>query len=307
MSRRTLQRWRRRPEDLRRGPKNHARKLSLEEANAAVAVACSEEFFDLPPMRVVAKLAERGEYVASPSTLWRLLKKDGLCAHRSRAKRPSRAPVRVSIATSPNQIWCWDISNLPADFGRYKLYLHEDLYSRKVVGWAVEEKECDEIATQAFERALAREGIDGSGLRLHSDNGAPMRGAYFIERLRTLGVVPSFSRPQKSDDNAFVESFFKTMKYSPRYPTKPFASLESARAWVERFVDWYNAKHLHSGIGYVTPDTRHERRDQAIQEQRRTTFTEARKRNPLRWSRKPYAWPEPPLPQLNPWGQRMLV
>lgn len=309
MSERTLGRWAKAVEDGRRGPITHARKLSSEEATRAIAVACSEDYCDLPPMRIVAKLAERGEYVASASTLGRLLRKEGLNAHRSRAKAPERREKVVTIAEKPNQVWCWDISNLRSrDPGiYYKLYLYEDLYSRKIVGFSVENRESDDLAAASFSSALKNENINGHGLRLHSDNGSPMRGVSMLQRLQEHGVTPSFSRPNVSDDNPFVEACFKTMKYSPRYPTKPFASLEAARDWVSKYVDWYNDSHLHSNIGYVTPSQRHQQLDEPIQVLRRETFAKAREQNPIRWTKHAYSWPKPKLAALNPYGTRMVA
>jgi hypothetical protein len=85
------------------------------------------------------------------------------------------------------------------------------------------------------------------------DNGSPMKAETMLATLQRLGVMPSFSRPKVSDDNAFSESLFRTLKYIPFYPQKPFASIEDARVWVHQFVAWYNQVHRHSGLKFVTP------------------------------------------------------
>ena len=121
-------------------------------------------------------------------------------------------------------------------------------------------------------------------LVLHADNGGPMKGSTMVATMQRLGIVPSFSRPRVSDDNAYAESLFKTLKYRPAYPRKPFASVEAARTWVEDFVRWYNTEHLHSAIRYVTPDDRHAGRDGAILAKRRHVYGTAKKRTPRRWS-----------------------
>lgn len=90
--------------------------------------------------------------------------------------------------------------------------------------------------------------------------------------------MPSFSRPSVSDDNPYSESLFRTLKYVPTYPAKPFASLSEARAWVDRFVHWYNEEHRHSAIRYVTPGQRHRGDDAAILAHRRQVYNQAKAR-----------------------------
>ena len=107
-----------------------------------------------------------------------------------------------------------------------------------------------------------------------------MKGATMLATLQRLGVVPSFSRPSVSDDNPYIESLFRTLKYCPEYPSSGFASVEQARQWVARFVGWYNDSHQHSGIGFVTPAARHAGDDVAILEIRRKTYARARARPP---------------------------
>lgn len=113
-----------------------------------------------------------------------------------------------------------------------------------------------------------------------------MKGATMVATLQRLGVQASFSRPRVSDDNPFSESLFRTLKYRPEFPSKPFTSLEDARAWIRAFVDWYNDEHLHSGICFVTPSSRHGGEDAVILERRRSVYENARAKNPGRWIRK---------------------
>ena len=148
----------------------------------------------------------------------------------------------------------------------FYLYLVEDVWSRKILGWDVHDVECSDLAAALVDRirAEARPDIDLVGWVLHSDNGGPMKGATMLATLQRLGVVPSFSRPSVSDDNPYIESLFRTLKYCPEYPSSGFASVGHARLWVARFVAWYNDEHQHSGIGFVTPacsSRRRRRRD----------------------------------------------
>ncbi len=129
-----------------------------------------------------------------------------------------------------------------------------------------------------------------SEFTLHSDNGGPMKGATMLATLKRLGVIPSFSRPSVSDDNPFSESLFKTTKYCPQYPSKPFESIFGALEWVRTFVSWYNEEHLHSGIRFVTPGSRHRGEDIGMLEARHLVYETSKKRNPSRWSSKTRNW-----------------
>lgn len=143
-------------------------------------------------------------------------------------------------------------------------------------------------------------GVNVNGLVLHSDNGGPMKGSTMLATLQRLGVVPSFSRPGVSDDNPFSEALFRTMKYRPGYPGKPFASIEQARAWVTGFVGWYNNSHRHSGIRFVTPDERHSGRDVDILARRAAVYEQARRRRPERWAGSTRNWTPVGAVYLNP-------
>ena len=112
-----------------------------------------------------------------------------------------------------------------------------------------------------------------------------MKGATMLAKLQWLGVVPSFSRPSVSNDNPYSESLFKTLKYTPAYAEKPFESLQAARSWVPTFVHWYNEEHCHSGIGFVTPGSRHRGEDVAILAARKAVYLAAKTRHPERWSK----------------------
>ncbi len=102
-----------------------------------------------------------------------------------------------------------------------------------------------------------RESIRESATVLHSDNGAPMRSITLASKMEELGVLLSFSRPRVSNDNAYAEALFRTMKYHQSYPVRRFRDLLSVTAWVDGFVGWYNNEHRHSSIKYVTPNQRH--------------------------------------------------
>lgn len=308
LSERTLQRWQndmaagvgdRRPARVQT-PRNA---LSELERRRVLAVSNSEEFGHLPPSQIVPRLADRGEYVASESTFYRVLKAHGQLAHR-RAERPpkARAKPRALSATGPNQLFSWDITYLPTPArGIYfYLYLFMDIFSRKIVGWQVYDAECSELASAVMRDICEREQIVPDQVVLHSDNGSPMKGATMLATLQALGVMPSFSRPAVSNDNPYSESLFKTMKYRPAYPARPFADLMAARQWVASFVHWYNVEHRHSSIGFVTPEQRHARLDVELLRKRAAVYEVAKTMHPNRWSGPTRNWNPVTIVHLNP-------
>ena len=238
LSRRTLQRWQSDPAqgDQRPGrlqaPKN---KLCPLERQRLLTVANSAEFGHLPPSQIVPRLADRGQYLASESTFYRLLRAENQDAHRG-AERPAqkRYKPRALCATAPGQLFSWDITYLPTLVkGVYfYLYLFMDIFSRKIVGWQVYEIESSELASEVMRDICVREKIPPNQVVLHSDNGSPMKGATMLATLQALGVMPSFSRPAVSNDNPYSESLFKTLKYRPTYPSRPFEDLLATRQWV---------------------------------------------------------------------------
>lgn len=305
LSVRTVQRWRMKPhgEDARRGPRTAPKqKLSDDERAELLAVVNSPGCRDLVPAQIVARLADEGRYVASESTMYRVLRAEGQLAHRQHsAPRKHKAPDEL-VADGPCQIWSWDITYLPSSVrGRFfYLYLFVDVWSRRIMKAEVHDRESGDIAARMLADACREHGVDRGVLVLHSDNGAPMKAATMLATMRELGVLSSFSRPRVSDDNPFSEALFRTLKYVPSYPRKPFASVDSAWGWVERFVSWYNGEHRHSAIGFVTPAERHQGADVALLQARRVLYEAARAAHPERWSGSIRAWDAPALVALNP-------
>ncbi|MGL5041824.1 MAG: transposase, partial [Culicoidibacterales bacterium] len=142
--------------------------------------------------------------------------------------------------------------------------------------------------------------IEGKPLILHADNGGPMKAKSFKLFLETLGIMPSFSRPRVSNDNAYSESLFKTMKYGGKYPKNGFETLESARQWIMDFVHYYNNFHTHSGIKYVTPNQRHKGEDIEILKSRTHVYNTARREYPERWTKDIRNWDYEVAVSLNP-------
>lgn len=302
---RTLQRWER-PDgrtDGRRGPRQGpANRLTDEERERVISVATQEEFQDLPPGQIVPKLADRGTYIASESTFYRVLRLGQMNNRRGRKREPRYHRPTPLTAAGPNQVWSWDITYCRSVVRGmfYYLYLILDIWSRMIVGWAVHEHEDNELAARLIRATVRRENVDEDQLVLHSDNGGPMKGATMLATLQNLGVVPSFSRPSVSNDNPYSESMFSTMKTSPAYPVRPFRNVEDAEDWVAEFVYWYNYEHLHSGIRFVSPADRHYGDDREILKARQEVYEKARQKNPSRWSRTTRDWSPITEVYLNP-------
>mgnify|MGYP006297253603 FL=1 len=302
---RTFLRWRanRAGEDRRAGPhRRPANALREWEREMIVAIANNKHFRELSPAEIVPKLADAGVYIASESTFYRILRRERMIEHR-RASKPARHSYpEEKKATGPNQVWSWDITYLKSPIrGRfYYLYMIVDVWSRKIVGWAVHGNESEEHARRLVLEACNRESVNPQNLVLHSDNGGPMKGATFQAKLQSLGIIPSFSRPRVCDDNPYSEALFRTLKYVPEYPSLPFKSREAADNWIDWFVQWYNREHLHSGIQFVTPATRHEERDKEILENRKEVYKKARDAHPERWSGETRNWDRVETVILNP-------
>jgi len=268
-----------------------------------LTIANSKEYCDLPPCKIVPSLADEGRYIASESTFYRVLRAEKQLTHRQHSKPATHHKPTSYTANGPNQVWSWDISYLPTTvFGLYfYLYLTIDIFSRKIVGWSIHEKQSSELASALMKQACLDEKVNQHQLVLHSDNGKPMKGATMLATLERLGVTPSFSRPAVSDDNPYSESLFKTIKYHPTFPvTTRFETIEHARVWMEQFANWYNSQHLHSGLKFVTPQQRHTGMDKTILEKRNRIYKMAKQQNPERWSRDTRNWALPKRVTLNP-------
>ena len=310
LSRRTVERWRgAHPEDDRHGPDHvPANKYSDAERRAICATVTALAYRDLSPHQIVPRLADLGQFLASESTIYRVLRERDLLTRRGRATPPTVRVVTAQVAHGPNQVWSWDITYLPTPVRGVFLYLYLilDVWSRKIVGAHVYDTESAAHAAALFTRTCQRAQLDPRGLVLHADNGGPMKASTMVATLERLGVLPSFSRPRVSNDNPFSEALFRTLKYCPTYPSGPFADRTAAAAWVARFVQWYNHEHRHSAIRFVTPEERHTGRETAILAQRQQVYDRARRKHPERWSGATRNWTPVTTVRLNPTREDLL-
>jgi len=278
-------------------------KLSEDERQHILEVCNTAEYAHLPPYQIVPRLADQGIYLASESSFYRILKAANQLNHRGSVNIKSKSQTATSFtASKPKQVWCWDITYLPSRVigQHYYLYMIEDIYSRKAVGWEVYDKESGDHAAILLERAVWAEKCVRKQLVLHSDNGSPMKSMTLRVKLQELGVVSSYSRPHVSNDNPYSESLFRTVKYHPRWPSEGFETLEDARRWVKDFVQWYNHDHRHSRIKFVTPQQRHCGEDIKLLKQRHALYTKMKRRHPERWSTTTRNWQHEPTVELNP-------
>jgi len=312
---RTYERWTQgdivtmdqRPYAERSSPGN---KLTEEEYKSVLRIVNLPEFCDLPPSQIVPAIADKGMYVASEATFYRILRSEDMQNHRGRSKPPSEGKSpETHIAYAPNQVWTWDITWLPTRIRGmyYKLYMILDIFSRKIVGWEIWFDESAEHASELVEKAVMAEGARNHLLVLHSDNGGPMKGSTLKAKLEFLGVLASYSRPRVSNDNPYSESLFRTCKYRPGYPSKGFRRIEESREWVLTFVEWYNNKHYHSGIQFTTPSSRHSGKATSIIENRKKVYAAAKLLHPERWSGKIRDWTLPDFVALNPIKEDITV
>ena len=229
---------------------------------------------------------DAGDYVASKASWYRIARAAGQVKERRRQATASPKKIPELTATGPSQVWSWDNTKLrtPVRGVWFHLYVIIDIFSRKIVGWRVEDHEDQHLAEQMIEDA-----VTANGRRphyLHADNGAAMRSTPVALLLDKLGIGASFSRPRVSNDNPFSESAFRTLKYDQAFPDV-FDTLHDAENFCHWFIHEYNTNHRHSGIGWHTPNAVHEKRTTVISAARRRVLDHAWRQNPERYAHRP--------------------
>jgi putative transposase len=268
-------------------PRSH-RALQPAEQAEILAALNSERFCDQAPAQVWATLLDEGTYLASISTMYRLLR----AAHQVRERRAqARRPATVKpelVATGPNQVWSWDITRLrgPHKWTWFQLYVILDVHSRYALAWLVAPRESARLAEELIAEAIYQHQVPAGQLSLHADRGSSMTSKTVAQLLADLGVAQSHSRPHQSNDNPYSEAQFKTLKYCPTFP-KYFTGIDHARAFCDQFFHHYNHQHRHSGIGLHTPADLHYGRAHEIRAQRQAVLDAAYQARPDRFRRPP--------------------
>jgi putative transposase len=267
--------------------------LSAAERAELLGVLDSPRFRDKAPRQAWALLIDEGIYLASVSTMYRLLREAGqVRERRAHAAHPARK-IPELVATGPNQVWSWDITKLagPQRGVYYHLYVMIDIFSRCAVHFEVHATELGELAKDFMTEAIRLNG-GVAPLAIHADRGTSMTSKPVSALLSDLAILKSHSRPKVSNDNPYSEAQFKTLKYCPAFPGM-FGSLQDARAFCRAFFAYYNHEHRHSGIGLHTPYSVHIGTAPAIREKRQAVLNAACAANPRRFTRQPKA---PALP-----------
>ena len=278
------------------------RALSPAEREAVLEVLNSEEFVDQPPMQVYHTLLERGEYLCSPSTMHRILKAKRQTGERRDQRAAQSHAIPRLRAQAPNEVWTWDCSKLKTVTpGVYlTLYVVMDLFSRYVLAWMVSRKENSALAQQLMDEATHRYQIVPKQLTIHQDRGSPMIAHRYIDMLLDLGVTLSHSRPRVSNDNAFSEAQFKTMKYQPDFPAH-FNGVPHATNWGTQYFDWYNYSHHHSGLNGYTAEQVFTGRFKEIAEQKQIALDKRYALTPERFVLgRPIVALPPSMTEINP-------
>jgi|APGre2960657505_1045072.scaffolds.fasta_scaffold64031_1 putative transposase len=262
--------------------------LSSAERQEILDLLRSDEFIEDTPYQVVSKLLDRGKWLCSISTMYRVLHDAKEVRDRRDQRRHPKYHKPIIQATAPNQLWSWDITRLPGEMkGKYYfLYVMIDVFSRYVVGWMITHEENSERAQHFIRETVRQQGIQESNrLTIHSDRGSPMKASNTIELLAVLGLAQSFARPRISDDNPFSEAQFKTMKYH-RYFKPWYESAEEAKAILGEFFKWYNGEHRHINLGLMTPETVHLGKVEEVLAARSQALRLAYSRHPERFSKR---------------------
>lgn len=258
--------------------------LSQAERQTFLEMAHSLPFIDKTTAEIYYTLLDRGEYLCSIRSMYRILAEHGEVKERRNQLRHPVYKKPELMATAPNQLWSWDITKLrgPTKGIYYHLYVVLDVYSRYVVAWTLASRESEDLARDLLNEAYCRYGIEPGDLTVHSDRGPAMKAETVATLLARLGVAKSHSRPYVSNDNPYSESQFRTMKYRPEFPGR-FGSLEDALAFCRAFFIWYNEDHYHSGICWLTPSVVHFGQADRVLGQRHAALTIAYDRHPNRF------------------------
>jgi putative transposase len=298
ISRSDFYRWQHKPDtkSFRPAP---PRTLTSEERQAVLATLNSDRFVDQAPLEVYATLLDEGIFLCSIRTMYRILAENSQVHERRTISRHTNYKRPELLATGPNQVWSWDITKLkgPQKWTYYYLYVILDIFSRRVVGWCVADRENAELFAALFEESLLKHQVPPGQLTLHADRGAPMTAKTTAQLMADLGVTKTHSRPHVSNDNPFSESAFKTLKYQPQFPST-FGCKEDAETFCIVFFRWYNEEHHHSAIGLMTPNQVHYGQADDIIAARQLVLNSAFEAHPERFVGK---FPEPPAKPTAVW------
>ena len=284
VSRATFYRHRGPQAPVRAKTKNHPRRLCEEDQQNVLTVLTSEEYVDESVPEIYTDLLDKGTYLCSQRTMYRILDAHQAVRERRDQRRHPQYAKPELLATGPNQVWSWDITKLkgPRKWSYYYLYVIMDIYSRYAVGWMVAGRESASLAEKLIMETCEKQDIERDQLTIHADRGTSMKSKLVAQLMADLGITKTHSRPYTSTDNPYSEAQFKTLKYHRTFP-KSFGCIEDAQTFLRGFFEWYNCRHRHSGIGFVTPEDLHTGRAHQIREKRATVLRAAYEKHPERF------------------------
>lgn len=273
--------------------------LSRDEEQQVLDALHSERFQDKAPPEVYATLLDKGVYLCSIRTMYRILEKHQELKDRRRQVNRSHCVKPELLATKPNEVWSWDITKLkgPAKWTYFYLYVILDIFSRYVVGWMVAERESAALAKRLISETCDKQDIVKDQLTIHADRGSSMRSKPVAHLLSDLGVTKTHSRPYTSNDNPFSEAQFKTVKHCPDFPDR-FGSIQDSRGFCQTFFHWYNNEHKHSGLKLLTPAAVHYGQAEHIIASRTRVLEQAFMKYPNRFK---YQMPQHPQLDQKVW------
>lgn len=260
------------------------RSLSVQDRQTVLDLLNSDRFMDKAPPQIYATLLDEGVRLCSIRTMYRILHEHGeVRERRNQLSHPAYKKPEL-LATSPNQVWSWDITKLlgAVKWSYFHLYVILDIFSRYVVGWMLADRESSALAEKLIRDTCQSQNIGKDQLTLHADRGTSMKSKPVALLLSDLGVTKTHSRPHTSDDNPYSESQFKTLKYRPDFPDR-FGCIEDARGFCQTFFAWYNKEHRHSGIGLLTPECVHYDQAEEVYSARKETLRIAYEAHPERF------------------------
>jgi putative transposase len=238
-----------------------------DQIQAAVQQVHTESHGIYGSHKIARVLEERPELEsACRNTVAKAMRELGLKSRISRAFTPTTtqadptkqpAPNQLAqdfTAAAPNRKWVTDITYLPTAEGWVYLAVVLDLFSRKVVGWALSNSLATELVSAALRQAVETRRPTGQYLLHHSDRGCQYTSDAYQQTLRTLGIQCSMSRRACCYDNAVMERFFWSLKHEWTNHER-FHNLEEARLSVFQYIEtFYNSQRLHQTLGYLSPN-----------------------------------------------------
>lgn len=213
--------------------------------------------------RIALELCKRGLFT-SKNRVARQMQRMELAAVRYRkrsriGKKPKVSGIMENLvkrafeAKTRNTLWVGDITYIPLKHGFLYLATYIDVFSRKVVGWAMNTRMTEQLVIDAFLQAVGRE-RPSAGLIVHTDRGSQYTSRRYQSVVAEHGAIPSMSRLGDPYDNAVIESFYKTLKRELMPETRRFSSEKEARNAIFEYIEmFYNTKRMHSTLGYMSP------------------------------------------------------